>query len=215
MKNYRPVFGTIFIGLIALLVGAAGLLSSYGHNIFFSPAFSLTWIVVGLLLVTAVLLLTAAFWPRKKEPVVAGYGHTPGSYAPSAPEPERQFVPLTLEEASRGAYSPQGRVMADLRWLDPSDEVAVVPLEASEGDISLLLDAESPVAIRLALGTGKIAVNLGLGLHKLGEPALSDCSFSTSGSNDILLGRSVSEIGEAKIVVDVKSREANLRIDAN
>ena len=215
MKNYRPVFGTIFIGLFALLVGGAGLLSSFGHNLFFSPAFSLTWIVVGLLLVTAVLLLTAAFWPRKKDVPVYSESRYPSSTTETMSEPERQFIPLTPAEAATGAYSLRGRVTADLRWIEPSDEATVVPLEATEGNISLLLNADTPIAIRLNMGSGAVAVNLGLGLHEVGEPALTNYSFATAGSRAILLGRGIAEIGEAKIVVDIKSPSANLRIDAN
>lgn len=212
MKNYRPVFGTIFIGLIALLVGGAGLLSSYGHNIFFSPAFSLTWIVVGLLLVTAVLLLTAAFWPRKKEMPA----YTSNAYAgTTSTMPERQFVPLTAQDAAVGASSAGGRVVADLRWLEPGDETTFVPLEATGGDIALLMNADLPIAIRLALGSGSVAVDVGLGLHEVDRPSLRDYSFATYGSKSILLGRGIGEIGEAKIVVDVKSPSANLRIDSN
>lgn len=37
MKNYRPSFGTIFIGLFALLLGTGALLTAFGFNVFFSP----------------------------------------------------------------------------------------------------------------------------------------------------------------------------------
>lgn len=214
MKNYRPVFGTIFIGLLALLIGSTALASSFGYSIFFSPAFSLTWIVVGLLLVTAVLLLTAAFWPRKKGEAPA-YSYPGGSSTTHVHEPERQFIPLTPDQATAGAYSPGGRVTADLRWVEPGEVVTVVPLEALDGDIALLINAETPIAIRLDMGSGSIAVDVGLGLHKLGEPSITDYSFAASGSQAILLGRGIGEIGEAKIVVDVKSPSANLRIDSN
>lgn len=43
MKNYRPSFGTIFIGLFALLLGTGALLTAFGFNVFFSPRLNFTW----------------------------------------------------------------------------------------------------------------------------------------------------------------------------
>ena len=109
----------------------------------------------------------------------------------------KDFHFVTPAEAATGAYSLRGRVTADLRWIEPSDETTVVPLEATEGNISLLLNADTPIAIRLNMGSGAVAVNLGLGLHEVGEPALTNYSFATAGSRAILLGRGIAEIGEA------------------
>lgn len=81
MKSYRPAFGTIFIGLFAVLLGTGALLSAFGFNVFFSPHLDFTWLVAGVLVLCAVLLLTAALWPQhaKDASAGAGLGFGPGS----------------------------------------------------------------------------------------------------------------------------------------
>ncbi len=79
MKNYRPSFGTIFIGLFAVLLGTGALLSAFGFNVFFSPRLNFTWLVAGLLILCAVLLLTAALWPQRNKD--AGASGNVGSVA--------------------------------------------------------------------------------------------------------------------------------------
>ncbi|MFT3943995.1 MAG: hypothetical protein QM705_09270 [Ancrocorticia sp.] len=84
MKNYRPSFGTIFIGLFAVLLGTGALLSAFGFNVFFSPRLNLTWLVAGVLVLCAVLLLTAALWPQRKkdaDAVATGTGSAASSAA--------------------------------------------------------------------------------------------------------------------------------------
>ncbi len=74
MKSYRPAFGTIFIGLFAVLLGTGALLSAFGFNVFFSPHLDFTWLVAGVLVLCAVLLLTAALWPQHAKDASAGSG---------------------------------------------------------------------------------------------------------------------------------------------
>ena len=260
MKSYRPVFGTIFIGLIALLIGAGARLSAFGHNFFFNVSFSFTWVVVGLLVVSALLLLTAALWPRH-EPETPGYlrsshscartsttttpppssqedgvsslfdanaSATPNAdtrteefprtaaygtaaYGTSATTAERRFVPVTDDEARKGASSSGGNVLADLRWLEPTGEQVTIPLYAKEGSIDLLINADSPVAITLGMGTGRVTVDPTLGLHRLGEEPLSAPELV---GTELLLGRPISDASEAHMVIEIESPAADLRISA-
>ncbi len=266
MKSYRPLFGTIFIGLIAMLLGGGALLSAFGHNIFFAARFSLSWVVVGLLVVSALLLLAAAFWPRHENDSSgysqsAHYGGNPGGGYPldsqglggqntggqnegvaslfdsrgSAPATvrsteeftrtasfgtpvtavERRFVPVTDDDARKGASSEGGNVLADLRWLEPNGEQVSVPLYARAGSIDLLINADSAVAIRLAMGTGNVTVDPTLGLHRVGEEPLEGAVANrVAEGTQILLGRHMSDANEAHLIVNVESPSADLHISA-
>ena len=227
MKSYRPLFGTIFIGLVAMLIGGAALLSAFGHNIFFSATFSLAWIVVGLLVVSAILLLAAAFWPRREKEEAASLFDSRGaapatvrstqafartaSYGTPVTAIERRFVPVTDDDARKGASSNGGNVLADLRWLEPNGEQVSVPLYATQGGIDLLVNAESSVAIHLAMGTGTVTVDPTLGLHLVGGEPLTG---AVPGGQQVRLGRQVLEAGEARLIVNVESPAADLRISA-
>ncbi len=286
MKNYRPSFGTIFIGLFAVLFGTGALLAAFGFNVFFSPRLNLTWLVAGVLILCAILLLTAALWPQRKkdagavgESVGAATGTIPGSSSafstttpasfPSSPvtsaghgsftsaEPgvselfdsqpatesfatqptqqfatqptqefssaafgtpvagqERRFVPITDDDARKGASSSGGNVLADLRWLEPSSEQIMVPLYAREGNIDLLINADSPVAIHLAMGTGGITLDPALGLHRVGEEALEEAAFVPAAGGELLIGRTLDKADEALLVVNIEAPGADLHIAA-
>lgn len=263
MKSYRPLFGTILIGLIAMLVGGGALLSAFGHNLFFEARFSFAWIVVGLLVVSAIMLLLAAFWPRKEvlegrsasqQPTGTGENMSPKSTADFDPQGgssgvhdffgaatsptnsgdfdtapatqsyartasfgtpvtaiERRFVPVTDDDARQGASSEGGSVLADLRWLEPNGEQVSVPLRAKEGSIDLLVNADSSLAIHMAMGNGTVTVDPALGLHPAGRTALGGTLPSDV---HLLLGRDVAEAGDATLVVKVESVSADLRISA-
>lgn len=169
--------------------------------------------VVGLLLVDGCAAADRRVLAAKDVPVYSESRYPSSTTETMASEPERQFIPLTPTEAATGAYSLRGS--GSCAGSSRATKPQWCALEATEGNISLLLNADTPIAIRLNMGSGAVAVNLGLGLHEVGEPALTNYSFATAGSRAILLGRGIAEIGEAKIVVDVKSPSANLRIDAN
>lgn len=294
MKNYRPAFGTIFIGLFAVLLGTGALLSAFGFNVFFSPRLDFTWLVAGVLILCAILLLTAALWPqRNKDASVGAAGGAVGAAGSSAafstttpvnlpPSPvtsagsgsaasaasatssvsdlfdsqpatesfatsqtqqfstqptqsfathptqefssttfgtpvadqERRFVPVTDDDARKGASSSGGNVWADLRWLEPTGEQVMVPLYAHEGNINLLINADSPVAIHLAMGTGSVTLDPTLGLHRVGEEALEETAFVPSAGGEFLVGRTLDKADEALLVVNIESPSANLNIAA-
>lgn len=218
MTNHRPLFGTIFVGLLAMLVGGGALLSAFGHNLFFEARFSFAWIVVGLLVVSACLLLMAAFWPRKENERIdraeigqpaGGGGHA--AFGMPVDAIERRFVPVTDADARQGASSEGGNVLADLRWLEPNREKVSVPLHAEEGSIDLLVNADSSLAIHMTMGTGTVSVDPSLGLHPAGRAAVGGTLPSDV---HLLLGRHVTEAGDATLVVNVDSVSADLRIAA-
>ena len=292
MKNYRPSFGTIFIGLFAVLLGTGALLSAFGFSVFFSPRLNLTWLVAGVLVLCAVLLLTAALWPQRQKdagvtraaagpasPSVpgssatfstttptnfpssprtsGGFGQSGGAasaalsassvsdlfdsqpatesfdtpqtqqfftqptqelhssgFSAQATDQERRFVPVNDDDARKGASSSGGKVLADLRWLEPTDEQVMVPLYAREGSVDLLINADSPVAIHLAMGTGSVTLDPTLGLHRVGEEALEEAIFVPAAGGDLLIGRTLDKVDEALLVVNIESPSADLHIAA-
>ncbi len=296
MKNYRPSFGTIFIGLFALLLGTGALLTAFGFNVFFSPRLNFTWLVAGLLILCAILLLTAALWPqRNKDASVGASGSVGGTatgsvsgsaaafstttpaafpstptasggsgsassaassvsdlfdsapatesfatsqtqqfstqptqsfatqptqefnsatFGTSATDQERRFVPVSDDDARKGASSSGGKVLADLRWLEPTGEQVMVPLYAHEGSVDLLINADSPVAIHLAMGTGSVTLDPALGLHRVGEEALEEAAFVPAAGGELLIGRTLDKADEALLVVNIESPSADLHIAA-
>ena len=85
MKNYRPAFGTIFIGLFAVLLGTGALLSAFGFNVFFSPRLDFTWLVAGVLILCAILLLTAALWPQRNKDASVGAAGSSAAFSTTTP----------------------------------------------------------------------------------------------------------------------------------
>lgn len=123
MKSYRPAFGTIFIGLFAVLLGTGALLSAFGFNVFFSPHLDFTWLVAGVLVLCAVLLLTAALWPQhaKDASAGAGLGFGPGSGPGVGPSSGPGAGPGAVPSSRPGFAAAEPRV-SDLFDSQPATE---------------------------------------------------------------------------------------------
>lgn len=123
MKSYRPAFGTIFIGLFAVLLGTGALLSAFGFNVFFSPHLDFTWLVAGVLVLCAVLLLTAALWPQRNKDASAdsGPGFGPGSGSGVGPGSGPGVGPNSGPGAGPGFSTAEPRV-SDLFDSQPAAE---------------------------------------------------------------------------------------------